>query len=99
MDVMNVYIARNNMMQVQFMQFRQKYRLYSGYFRIEEFNAISLTERIQGLLSFDWTLAIDCQVRLSPFNSFVVVGHQIMLLIYGASGIAIGCARHWEGTI
>ncbi len=30
MDIMNVYIARNNM-QVQFVRFRQKYRLYSDF--------------------------------------------------------------------
>ena len=41
---MNVYSARNNV-QVEFIRFRKKYRLYSGFlFRIEEFNPISLTE-------------------------------------------------------
>ena len=45
MDIMNVYIARNNM-QVQFIRFHQKYRLYSGFlFRIDELNAISLTDQ------------------------------------------------------
>ena len=42
---------------------------------------------VDGPSPIEWQYQLDwyshlCQVRLSPFNSFVVVGHPIMLLIY-----------------
>ena len=93
MDIMKVHIARNNM-QVQFIRFRQKisplFRFSFSYRGIQS-NIAHRTQfqTRQGLFychsigpgpptGYNW-YSHHCQVRVSPFHSFVVVGHPIML--------------------
>ena len=82
-------------MYVELIRFRRKYRLCSRLrLRIEDFNAISLTEPNSRELQLpdsaychsteynriQW--GVPTSVRLWPFNIRIVVSHPITLLIY-----------------